>query len=86
MKLLPLLLFLAGCATFDTPVQEQYSKHWSTVVWLEVKDIEHHCGKNRLACAYPDTDPCVIVTLKDPSWEILGHEVGHCFKGRWHKE
>lgn len=80
-----LCLLLAGCTTFTTPVVPEYQKDEVTIHWIRTDDVKRICKQpNSLACAFVDTEPCTIVTYKEPAWETVGHEVGHCFFGRWH--
>lgn len=83
MRWLLLLLLLNGC--FTTPVVKQYEKDEVTIRWIRTDKVKEICRNDRaLACALPEASPCLIWTYPDPSWETLGHEVGHCFLGRWH--
>jgi len=75
-------LAFAG-SPFDPPVRPEYVKAGVFVIWSEVNDVQAVCGPRALACAIPG-DPCFIYTYPDPSFDLLGHELLHCFKGRWH--
>ena len=79
-----LALILGGCATFATPVNAEYRRAAVNVTWVETDDVKTICRNDRaLACAHL-SDPCTIYTHPGPAWETLGHELGHCFLGRWH--
>jgi len=81
-------LMLGGCASgnFETPIKPQYRKTTASVTWIETDNIKAACNNNRaLACAAPELDPCLIWTYPNPDWGTFGHEVGHCFLGRWHE-
>lgn len=75
-------LAFAG-SPFDPPVNPEYVKSGVYVIWHETNDIHAICGPKALACARPG-DPCIIWTYPSPSFDTLGHELLHCFKGRWH--
>ena len=89
------LLLLAGfgvavslcfaASPFDPPVNAEYRKLSAEVIWIETNDIRQICGSAALACALPG-DPCTVWTYPDPAFDTLGHEVIHCFKGRFHPE
>ena len=92
MRLLLLLCAaLAGCSTVSGPVR---SVEW--VEWTDRAALRHFCdervpmaGKfvsvsaNLIGC-YRERGPvCIAHTMKDDT-DTLGHEVKHCFKGRFH--
>ena len=82
-------LVAGGCATFSTSVVPEYRRTSVAITWEEVDDVGPACFMPRqkiLACAFIDENPCRIVTYREPDWATLGHEVGHCFKGRWHPQ
>lgn len=88
-------LWIAGCGdTFNTPVKREYTKDAVAIQWVEVDSddaLRKAClrsgeDKQILACAYPDAVPCRIVTHRNPTIDILGHEMLHCFAGRWHPQ
>ncbi len=72
-----------GASPFDTTVNAEYVKPAVYVIWNETNDIHAICGPRAMACAAPG-DPCIIWTYPEPSHDTLGHEVLHCFKGRYH--
>ena len=76
-------LFLGGCGTVEP--RPEYRKQVVTIQWSAVDDVSKACGAKALACAYPNMTPCLIVTHRNPNWELIGHEVGHCFTGNYHK-
>lgn len=95
MRCLVVSLLLAGCSTFTTkPYNERVTE--STVVkWITVDNVEEECvklGANKPplmsvlgGCAVYNKHSCTIYTEKTTSMEILGHELRHCFEGKFHK-
>jgi hypothetical protein len=96
MKYIILCLFLlSGCAQIDPPEQVKTV----TVTWKSVDNIDSYCKslyKERgidkpwyttiYACVTYDKalTKCTIYTGKHPNTAMLGHEVQHCFMGKWH--
>ena len=72
-----------AASPFDPPVQPEYVKSGVFVVWHQTDHIHAICGQRALACAIPG-DPCTIYTYPEPAFDTLGHELLHCFYGRWH--
>ena len=79
---LAITLAFAG-SPFDPPVRPEYVKPGVFVIWTTTNDIQAVCGPRALACAIPG-DPCRIYTYPEPAFDTLGHELLHCFMGRWH--
>jgi hypothetical protein len=90
-----LVLMLSGCSImipFQYPnnfIASKMGMHNSHITWRVVEDATAECkalGSKTpaLACAFMGKYNCVIVTNKDTSHEILGHEMRHCFEGNWH--
>ena len=80
-------LLLGGCATFDAQVSPEYRRQAVNVAWIESTQVPKLCQRDTaLACATPEADPCQIVTYPNPAFDVLGHELAHCFKGRFHPE
>lgn len=89
-----LLAVLAGCSTFEPgPVR---SIEWQE--WQDGAAMRRFCdervpqvGRNVFVSAplpfvgcYRERGPlCIVHTLRDDT-DTLGHEVKHCFKGRFH--
>lgn len=92
--LLSLTIAVAACETFLTPVNREYTKQTVAVTWQEVEtetQLNAACGRSGedrriLACAYiaPTSNTCTVFTYKNVALETLGHELLHCFTGRWH--
>ncbi len=78
-----LLIGNARAGLFDPVVNGEYRKETVIVRWIETENIAQFCGPRALACAIPG-DLCLIYTYPNPSFDSLGHEMLHCFKGRWH--
>lgn len=79
---LAVTLAFAG-SPFDPPVRPEYVKPAVYVIWTTTNDIQAVCGPRALSCAIPG-DPCFIYTYPEPDFGTLGHELLHCFMGRWH--
>jgi hypothetical protein len=66
------------------------------VTWITVDDVPKKCKEmdkkygtqiergTPLACSFFNDTQCIIVTSNHPNIENLGHEMRHCFQGRWH--
>ena len=88
-------LLLAGCSTFTAKPYEERITEATVVTWLAVDDVEKTCVKagakspgtfqTLLGCAIYDAKSCRIITAKETSMETLGHELRHCFEGKFHK-
>lgn len=89
-----LALSLVACDVFTTPIKREYTKQTVTITWQEV-DTESQLNaacrnsepdKRILGCAYmfEPTATCTIFTYRNGPLETLGHEMLHCFAGRWH--
>jgi hypothetical protein len=88
-------VLLAGCSTFTAKPYEERITEATVVTWLAVDDVEKECLKAGakdpgpfqyiLGCAIYNTKSCRIMTAKTTSMETLGHELRHCFEGKFHK-
>jgi hypothetical protein len=66
------------------------------VEWVTVDDVRKACSDesqkrghpginfNIEGCSFPDNNLCIIYTPKATSMHTLGHELRHCFQGKWH--
>jgi hypothetical protein len=90
-----LVALLTGCSTFIAKPYEERITDSTVVTWTTVDDVEKECIKagakdpgafqNILACAIYNKNSCKIMTAKTTSMETLGHELRHCFEGKFHK-
>jgi hypothetical protein len=63
------------------------------VEWIVVDNIDSAChgvtaitsGQRYLGCAKFTATSCKVYTARNTTLSILGHEIRHCFEGRWHK-
>ncbi len=89
------LVLLGACTdVFDAPVKREYTLPEVMVKWVEVEtddQLKAACSgtgidKHVLACASYNKafQTCTIYTHKNPSMDLLGHEMLHCFTGAWH--
>ncbi len=97
---LSVAILLGACDSFffSTPVNPEYQRETVQISWVRLETEEQlhaicgqkefedkNPGKKILACAtISKNGPCTIYTHESYSWESVGHEVGHCFLGRWH--
>jgi len=80
-------------ATFDARQKDRTSIR---VEWRAVDDVRAVCSKLSVsrgyspitiaihACSVQDGNVCTIYTKNETSMHTLGHELRHCFQGRWH--
>jgi hypothetical protein len=88
-------LLLIGCSSFTAKPYEERVTESTIVTWLIFDDVESECikagvkepgpFKHLLGCAIYNKKVCRIVTGKTTSMEILGHELRHCFEGKFHE-
>ena len=89
-----LILLLAGCGTFTAKPYEDRVTEATIVTWITSEDVEKDCinagvkdpGPLRtiLGCAKYNAKTCRIYTGKVTTMETLGHELRHCFEGKFH--
>ena len=73
--LLPLILLLTGCATFDPVMPERRSMLITVEPRADLPPgIDGRATWTELSCR---------VELREYP-RLLGHEVRHCFEGQWH--
>ncbi len=89
-------LLVSGCTiAYYEPINATVGqKKQSQVTWEIVEDITKICKEKHnieapgatpiLACTAWQSDKCTIYTDIKPSYELLGHEVRHCFDHHWH--
>jgi len=75
-----------AASPFDAIVVAEYRQPIVRVLWIETDDIRTICRPTSLACALPAGQDCIIYTYPDPAFDILGHEITHCFKGHFHPD
>lgn len=83
IRLLILTLFLTGCATRGDVV---------SVKWIRPAshdELKTLCDPLELVigCQWYERGTCIVVSMDyaGPDLETLGHEVKHCFDGKWHQ-
>lgn len=69
----------------------------SVVIWKRVDNVQAGCNaeSERLgvakisyrlkACSFYTKNTCTIITGRKTTQHSLGHELRHCFQGKWHK-
>jgi hypothetical protein len=84
-------------ALFDA---SQKNTNQSLITWRTVDDVLGECNRENkrlgistfgyavLACSFWERkngqDVCTIITGKQTSMHSIGHEMRHCFQGKWH--
>ena len=80
-----LSLYLGGCESVATPTGT-FVKDTVMIKWTKTDEVRKRCrSETALACSYVERNPCEIITYPSASFELLGHEVAHCFTGDFHK-
>ena len=66
------------------------------VIWRNVSNVREYCSNWNIskgygpitnpikACSSHDNNVCIIITGNETSMHTLGHELRHCFQGKWH--
>jgi hypothetical protein len=95
MKQILLIILLTGCSTFTARPYEERVTEATIVTWITVDDIQETCKnlgikdpgpfRHLLGCVKYSKKTCRIYTEKITSMEILGHELRHCFEGKFHE-
>jgi hypothetical protein len=88
-------LLLVGCSTFTAKPYEERITETTIVTWFTLDDAESECIKAGVkdpgplgvifGCAIYNKKSCKIVTGKTTTMETLGHELRHCFEGKFHQ-
>ena len=88
-------LLLVGCSTFTAKSYDERITEATVVTWITADDVEKECLKagakkpgtfqHLLGCAKYNEKSCRIYTGKVTTMETLGHELRHCFEGKFHQ-
>ena len=91
-----LVAVLTGCASAPEYFQashDQYRPVW--VTWKYVDDVDTTCrivgnvepSREIVGCAKysQQLGVCIIYTAKDTNTSVVGHEIRHCFEGKYHE-
>jgi hypothetical protein len=69
----------------------------TTVTWESVNNVQAACEKTSRergfggfniaveACSFWDSSNCHVITAKSVNFHTLGHEIRHCFQGKFHE-
>ncbi len=88
--------FISGCTmAYYEPINATVGqKKQAQVTWEIVEDPTKICKEKHnvqtpgmtplLACTAWQGSKCTIYTDTHPSYELLGHELRHCFDHNWH--
>ena len=92
--LLIVFFTLAGCSNFVAKPYNERLTATTKVTWTTVDDVTEECVKlgtkdprpyQQIAgCALYNQNTCKIITAKSTSMAVLGHELRHCFEGKFH--
>ena len=92
--LLIAFFLLTGCSHFTAQPTDERVTQGTVVTWVTVDDVDETCRSIGAAdpglfrkiygCAKYTKSTCRIFTAKITSMEILGHELRHCFEGKFH--
>ena len=95
MRQILLIALLTGCSTFTAKPYEERLTDATVVTWITVDNVHETCIKMGVkdpgplqdlkGCARYNAKFCRITTARTTSMEILGHELRHCFEGRFHE-
>lgn len=82
-----IVLFLAGCSAFDNTFEAENKP--GKVVEVRVVDqamMREICKTESytLGCAVFNNTRCIIYTERETTHDTFGHELRHCFYGRFH--
>ena len=62
-----------------------------SIRWVVVSNADEVCRfygvqakRNVAACSIYDGKKCLIITNRTVDMAVIGHEMRHCFEGRWH--
>jgi len=86
---------------YDKFSNENNVTNSTTITWRTVDNVKAACdaenarrgfgpfqtgNKNMDACSFWDKkDTCIIITAKNTDYWTVGHEMRHCFQGKFHK-
>jgi hypothetical protein len=83
-----------GCSNFVAKPYNERVTVATTVTWITVDDVTEECVRlgakdprpvrEIAGCATYNQTACKIITAKSTSLEVLGHELRHCFEGKFH--
>ena len=95
-QILTLVIFflLTGCSHFTAKSNNERVTQATVVTWTTVDNIDETCKSMGSldpglfhqinGCVKYTRHTCRIFTAKLTSMEILGHELRHCFEGKFH--
>jgi len=81
-----------------TPFSTASNSHETMIItWRTVDNVQESCTrefKRRnfamsysgpiAACSFWEDNKCVMITKKNPTMHDVGHEMRHCYQGKWH--
>ncbi len=68
----------------------------STITWVYADNVTEACNRERvkrgfptfkepsMACSFWTDNTCYIITARNTDHDTIGHEVRHCFAGKFH--
>jgi len=98
-KIVLALMFVSNLAVAQTTERFDASKNVtqkSTVTWVFTDNVVQACNAKRreyghpefkqpsMACSFWTRDTCYIITARNTDHDTIGHEIRHCFAGKFH--
>ena len=87
-RIIAIACLLAGCAS-EKMLLPATAPETVTVTWARIEpgEIAFYCHRSNPAvhgaavgaCAVPMGSTCVIYTTKEPSFDVIGEELAHCY-------
>ena len=93
------LMFVSNMAVAQTIERFDASKNVtqkSTVTWIYSDNVVEACNAERrkhglptfkqasMACSFWTHNTCYIITARNTDHDTIGHEIRHCFAGKFH--
>lgn len=92
-------MFVSSLAVAQTEEVFDASKNFtqkSTITWVFSDNVAEACNRERskrglptfklpsAACSFWTQDTCYIITKRNYTHDDIGHEIHHCFAGKFH--
>lgn len=98
-KIVLALMFVSNLAMAQTIERFDASKNvtkQSTITWQYSDNVVEACNAKRkeyglptfkqpsMACSFWTNNTCLIITARNTDHDTIGHELRHCFAGKFH--
>jgi len=98
-KIVLALMFVSNLVAAQTIERFDASKNvvkQSTITWQYSDNVVEACNAKRkeyglptfkqpsMACSFWKDNTCLIITARNTDHDTIGHEVRHCFAGKFH--